>query len=73
MYSGEAINFTEDRAVLHIALRNRSNTPINVAGKDVMPDVNAVLTQMRHFTESVRSGEWKGHTGENVVFVPPPG
>ena len=51
MFSGQKINFTEDRAVLHIALRNRSNTPIEVAGRDVMQDVNAVLAQMRTFTE----------------------
>ncbi|XP_020601410.1 glucose-6-phosphate isomerase-like isoform X1 [Orbicella faveolata] len=51
MFSGEKINFTENRAVLHIALRNRSNTPINVDGKNVMDDVNAVLNQMRAFTE----------------------
>ncbi len=51
MFGGGRINFTEDRAVLHIALRNRSNTPIQVNGKDVMPDVNRVLQQMRTFTE----------------------
>ena len=51
LFGGEKINFTENRAVLHIALRNRSNTPITVDGKDVMPDVNRVLQQMRTFTE----------------------
>jgi len=69
MFSGEKINFTEDRAVLHIALRNRSNKPIMVDGKDVMPSVNAVLAQMRTFTEQVRSGAWKGYTGEAITDV----
>jgi glucose-6-phosphate isomerase len=69
MFSGEKINITEDRAVLHIALRNRSNRAITVDGKDVMPDVNRVLTQMRKFTESVRSGEWKGYSGESITDV----
>lgn len=69
MFSGEKINITEDRAVLHVALRNRSNRPITVDGKDVMPDVNRVLAQMRKFTESVRSGEWKGYSGETITDV----
>jgi len=69
MFSGEAINFTEGRAVLHIALRNRSNTPILVDGKDVMPEVNAVLDHMKQFTEAVRSGEWKGFTGKAITDV----
>ncbi|XP_072013655.1 glucose-6-phosphate isomerase-like [Amphiura filiformis] len=69
LFGGAKINFTEDRAVLHIALRNRSNTPIEVNGKDVMPDVNRVLQQMRTFTESVRSGEWKGYTGKAMTDV----
>src|SRR5258706_11223507 len=60
MFRGEKINFTEERAVLHIALRNRSNRPIIVDGKDVMPEVNAVLAHMRRFTEAVRSGPLKG-------------
>jgi glucose-6-phosphate isomerase len=67
MFSGEKINITEDRAVLHIALRNRSNTPILVDGKDVMPEVNAVLAHMKKFSEAVRSGEWKGHTGKPIT------
>src|SRR5690606_39138386 len=54
MFTGEKINFTEGRAVLHTALRNRSNTPVYVDGKDVMPDVNRVLTKMRDFSERVR-------------------
>lgn len=69
MFSGERINFTEDRAVLHVALRNRSNTPIIVDGKDVMPEVNEVLTKMKTFTESVRSGEWKGYTGKAITDI----
>lgn len=60
MFSGQKINFTEDRAVLHVALRNRSNRPILVDGKDVMPDVNAVLEHMKSFTNSILSGQWKG-------------
>jgi glucose-6-phosphate isomerase len=69
MFNGEKINFTEDRAVLHIALRNRSNRPIMVNGKDVMPDVNRVLAQMRGFSDQVRSGEWKGYTGKSITDV----
>ena len=65
MFSGVEINTTEHRAVLHIALRNRSNRPILVNGQNVMPDVNRVLAQMRSFCDSVRSGEWKGFTGKN--------
>ncbi len=69
MFAGEKINTTEGRAVLHVALRNRSNRPILVDGKDVMPEVNAVLAHMRAFTDRVRSGEWKGYTGEPVADV----
>uniref|UniRef100_UPI003AAE9B93 glucose-6-phosphate isomerase b isoform X3 n=1 Tax=Centroberyx gerrardi TaxID=166262 RepID=UPI003AAE9B93 len=69
MFSGEKINFTEGRAVLHVALRNRSNTPIMVGGKDVMPDVNKVLQQMKGFCHRVRSGEWKGFTGKAITDV----
>ncbi|XP_070574390.1 glucose-6-phosphate isomerase-like [Ptychodera flava] len=69
LFCGEKINFTENRAVLHIALRNRSNKPILVDGQDVMPNVNAVLQQMREFTQSVRSGEWKGYTGKSITDV----
>ncbi|XP_018653877.1 putative glucose-6-phosphate isomerase [Schistosoma mansoni] len=69
MMEGRKINFTEDRAVLHIALRNRSNVPIMVDGKDVMPGVNAVLQHMSKFCDSVRSGEWKGYTGKQITDV----
>ncbi|XP_047135237.1 glucose-6-phosphate isomerase isoform X1 [Hydra vulgaris] len=69
MFSGENINVTENRAVLHIALRNRSNTPIIVDGKDVMTDVNKVLKKMKKFSEKVRSGSWKGYTGESITDV----
>ena len=69
MFAGEKINGTEGRAVLHVALRNRANTPILVDGKDVMPDVNAVLAKMRVFTDKVRSGEWKGHTGKTITDI----
>lgn len=69
MFSGEKINRTENRAVLHIALRNRSNTPILVDGKDVMPEVNAVLEKMKTFSEAIISGEWKGYTGKAITDV----
>ncbi|MCW2256544.1 glucose-6-phosphate isomerase [Providencia alcalifaciens] len=69
MFNGEKINRTEDRAVLHIALRNRDNTPIYVDGKDVMPDVNAVLEKMHQFSERIISGEWKGYTGKAITDV----
>lgn len=69
MFSGDKINQTEDRAVLHIALRNRSNTPILVDGQDVMPDVNGVLDRMKSFTERIRSGAWKGYTGEAITDI----
>ncbi|HEY0208334.1 glucose-6-phosphate isomerase [Acerihabitans sp.] len=69
MFSGEKINRTEDRAVLHVALRNRSNTPIQVDGKDVMPDVNAVLAKIKQFCARVIGGEWKGYTGKAITDV----
>ncbi len=69
MFGGEKINFTENRAVLHVALRNRSGRPMLVDGRDVMPEVNAVLEQMAAFCRRVRSGEWKGHTGKPVKNV----
>ncbi|EAA2046589.1 glucose-6-phosphate isomerase [Salmonella enterica subsp. enterica serovar Chester] len=69
MFSGEKINRTEDRAVLHVALRNRSNTPIIVDGKDVMPEVNAVLEKMKTFSQAIISGQWKGYTGKAITDV----
>jgi glucose-6-phosphate isomerase len=69
MFSGEKINFTENRSVLHVALRNRKNTPIFVDGENVMPKVNAVLAKMRDFTESVRQGNWKGFTGKEIRHI----
>jgi glucose-6-phosphate isomerase len=72
MFAGRKINATEQRAVLHTALRNRSNTPVLVDGKDVMPEVNAVLDKMAAFSRKVRSGTWLGHTGKpirNIVNI----
>ncbi|MFB0948349.1 MAG: glucose-6-phosphate isomerase [Spirosomataceae bacterium] len=69
MFTGDKINATEDRAVLHTALRNRSNTPVIVDGEDVMPDVNEVLDKMRIFSEKVRNGEWKGYTGKAITDI----
>jgi glucose-6-phosphate isomerase len=67
MFSGARINCTEGRAVLHVALRNRANRPIEVDGRDVMPEVNRVLQQMRDFSEAVRSGRFTGHTGKRIT------
>ncbi|MBW6534820.1 MAG: glucose-6-phosphate isomerase, partial [Mariniphaga sp.] len=69
MFLGEKINATENRAVLHVALRNRSNIPVLVDGQDVMPEVNAVLDQMKIFSEKVILGQWKGFTGEAITDV----
>ena len=69
MFAGEKINITENRAVLHTALRNRANTPVYVDGKDVMPDVNAVLAQMRTFSDKVRNGSWLGYTGKRITDI----
>ena len=69
MFAGEKINFTENRSVLHVALRNRSNTPIMVDGHDVMPEVNRVLAKMRSFSERVREGAWKGFTGKPITDI----
>ncbi|XP_051918262.1 glucose-6-phosphate isomerase a [Hippocampus zosterae] len=69
MFKGDKINFTEGRAVLHVALRNRSNVPILLDGKDVMPEVNRVLDKMKVFSQRVRSGEWKGFTGKSITDV----
>lgn len=69
MFQGEKINRTEDRAVLHTALRNRDNTPVYVDGKDVMPEVNAVLDKMQQFSQRIISGDWKGYTGKAITDV----
>lgn len=72
MFAGKPINATENRAVLHTALRNSSNTPVIVDGQDVMPDVNAVLEQMKNFSDKIRAGEWLGYTGlpiRNIVNI----
>ena len=69
MFAGARINVTENRPVLHVALRNRANRPILVDGKDVMPDVNAALGHMRDFSEAVRGGRWTGYTGQRIRDV----
>src|SRR5258708_23655405 len=69
MFRGEKINVTENRAVLHVALRAPKGTSILVDGKDVVPEVHAVLEKMAHFAERVRSGEWKGHTGKRIRTI----
>lgn len=69
MFSGKTINETEGRAVLHTALRNRSNTAVNVDGEDVMPAVNAVLAKMETFSNQVTSGAWKGYTGKRITDI----
>jgi glucose-6-phosphate isomerase len=69
MFSGSIINITEKRAVLHTALRNRSNNPVYFAGKDVMPEINQVLGKMRTFTEQVRTGKWTGYTRQPITDI----
>ena len=69
MFAGDKINRTENRSVLHVALRNRSNTVMKVDGEDVMPEVNRVLEQMRSFSERLRGGEWKGYTGKAIRSI----
>ena len=69
MFSGEKINFTEHRAVLHTALRNRDNTPVWADGKNVMPQINEVLAKMRKFSESVRLGKFVGQTGKKLTDI----
>ncbi|HSH84780.1 MAG TPA: glucose-6-phosphate isomerase [Guyparkeria sp.] len=69
MFSGERINVTEDRAVLHVALRNRSNRPIYLDGEDVMSEINAVLDHMETFVEAVQSGQWCGYAGDAITDV----
>ncbi|KAA8901798.1 Phosphoglucose isomerase [Sphaerosporella brunnea] len=68
-FAGEKINFTEKRAVYHVALRNITNQPMQVEGQSVVERVNAVLDHMREFSEQVRSGEWKGHTGKPINTI----
>jgi glucose-6-phosphate isomerase len=69
MFSGDRINETEDRAVLHIALRNRENSPIYVNGKDVMPETNAVLDKIKNFSNKIISGEWKGFANKKITDI----
>ena len=69
MFAGEKINFTEKRAVYHVALRNVSDQPMQVDGKSVVEDTNAVLQHMKEFSEQVRSGEWKGYTGQKIRTI----
>lgn len=69
LFAGEKINITENRAVLHVALRNRSNKAIYVDDMNVMPEVNRVLAQMRVFSEKIRNGEWKGYTGKRITDI----
>ena len=69
MFTGDKINETENRAVLHIALRNRGNTPIHVDGEDVMPKVNEVLEKMKRFSKRLISGEWTGYTGQRITDI----
>jgi len=69
MFAGEKINNTENRAVLHVALRNRSNRPMLADGADVMPGVKDVLAHMREFTEKVRCGQWTGFTGKQITDI----
>lgn len=69
MFAGEKINFTENRAVYHVALRNVTNEPMQVDGKSVVEEVNSVLEHMKEFTEQVRSGSWKGYTGKKIKTI----
>jgi glucose-6-phosphate isomerase len=69
MFTGEKINLTERRAVLHVALRNRLNAPIYVDNQDVMPDINKVLDKMKSFSDEVISGKWKGYTGKQITDI----
>jgi glucose-6-phosphate isomerase len=69
MFNGTRINQTENRSVLHIALRNRSNTPVLVDGKDVMPEINTVLNQMKAFSDSLLNGHWKGYSGKRITDI----
>lgn len=69
MFSGDPINQTEERSVLHMALRNRSRVPVYVDGRDVMPQIRTVLDQMKEFSQNILSGRWKGYTGKPITDV----
>jgi len=69
MFDGAKINETENRAVLHTALRNRADSPVDADGSDVMPEVNAVLDKMKYFSNKVISGEWKGYSGQRISDI----
>src|SRR5687768_8659959 len=69
MFTGDKINVLENRAVLHTALRNRSNEPVYVDGQDVMPEVNKVLEQVKNFSEKISSGAWKGYSGKPIKYL----
>jgi glucose-6-phosphate isomerase len=69
MFAGEKINFTEKRAVYHVALRNVTNEPMAVEGKSVVEDTNSVLEHMKEFSEQIRSGSWKGYTGKKLTTI----
>lgn len=69
MFAGDKINFTENRAVYHVALRNTSNQPMSVDGKSVVEETNSVLEHMKKFSEQIRSGEWKGYTGKKLTTI----
>ena len=69
MFSGDIINVTEDRPVLHTALRNLGDSPVIADGKDVMPEIHATREQIKRFSEEVRSGNWKGYSGERIRDV----
>ncbi len=69
IFSGDRINETEDRAALHIALRNRESNPIHVNGRDVMPDINSVLDKIKNFSDKIISGEWKGFTNKKITDI----
>ena len=69
MFEGKKINISENRAVLHIALRNSSDKPIYVDGRDVMPQINATLAKMKEFSEAVRLGSFTGYTGKKLTNI----
>jgi len=69
MFAGENINFTEDRAVYHVALRNTSNQEMKVNGKSVVEETNSVLEHMKEFSNAIRSGEWTGYTGKKMKSI----